>query len=102
MLAGLLLTLSVSAQDPNATEMKLTTPDGKPKTVISQSKNKLPLEEQKRLEFEGFVVGLLSSNKLIKVFDLTAPVEPKKEKERVVVDQSDGHTIGFRLLSIRF
>lgn len=98
---GLTIASFAGAQD-GATEMQLTTPDGKPKTVISQSSKKLSIEEQKRLEFEGFMVGLLSSNKLIKVFDLTAPVDPVKEKERVVVDQNDGRTIGFKLISIRF
>lgn len=92
--------LTAPAQD--TAEMQLSTESQKPKTVISQSPKKLTVEQQRRVEFEGFMVGLLSSNKLGKVFDLTAPVDPVKEKERVVVDRNDGRTIGFKLLSIRF
>jgi hypothetical protein len=99
--ATLLAPMVLTAQE-GSIEMQLSTETGKPKTVITPPATKPKSEQEKRLEFEGFMVGLLSSNKLMKVFDLTAPVEPEKEKERVVVDRTDGRTIGFRLISIRF
>ena len=73
------------------------------KKVISQKPGGPTLVEKKRLEFEGFLSDLVSANKTIKVFDLTAPVtDPAKEKDRVVVDERSGRTIGFKLLTIRF
>jgi hypothetical protein len=86
-------------------KMELTRPGGDPagKKVISQRKDGRAVIEQKRLEFDGFLSNLVSSNKLIRVFDLTAPVlDPVKEKDRVVVDEATGRTIGFKLLTIRF
>ena len=82
--------------------MQLSTGNGKAKSVITKAAKPKSLEEQKRLEFEGFLVGLTTTNKLIKVLDFTAPVDPVKEKERVVVDRDSGRTIGFKLISIRF
>jgi hypothetical protein len=99
VLCGILA--SVHGQDSEV-KMKLSAPGGKKKTVITQSAKPKTLEEQKQIEFEGFLVGLLSTNKLTKVLDFKAPVDPVKEEERVVVDKNDGRTIGFKLFTIRF
>ncbi len=94
--------MAAAAQDG---KMELTRPGAGAgeKKVISQTKDGRAVAEQKRLEFDGFLSNLVSSNKLIRVFDLTEPVlDPVKEKERVVVDEATGRTIGFKLLTIRF
>jgi len=100
MLAGAALT--AAAQDG---KMGLKRPGtgASEKKVISQAPGGRNLEQKKRLEFEGFLKDLVSGDKAIKVFDLTEPVtDIKKEKERVVVDEATGRTIGFKLLTIRF
>ena len=63
-------------------------------------------QSKANIEFENFFANLSKSNNIVRVFDLTEPVDVKKSKERVFprirTERIDQRAVGIKLLSIRF